>query len=326
MRVIIAGIAIWFLTSAFFVFVNGLTLWVLKKFSALRELDGAGWARLTALGLLLPPSLGIAFAIAGLTSATLCPAITARNYHLCMHLARHLCGHATAANVLKSRIVLWGTLAWCGLAGATLVLSSRRRRYIKRIEPSPKLRQAISQANLPKDLPVWETDGEIAAGLVGVVSPSIFISQDLVRRLPVRALTVILSHEYAHFSRRDHLCRLLLFATALIFAPIPFAVWLQREWRDASEKAADDFAASSEKSTSLLALTLKVVQSGWEIKSDEQLNRRVERLRRKQAGSFPKVYLSVGAVIFGLAFCLLVFHLPPLWLTLHCFAEALMLK
>ncbi|MCS7266170.1 MAG: hypothetical protein NZ805_15220 [Armatimonadetes bacterium] len=325
MRVILAGIALWFLASAFLIFAVGAFLWLLRKFSPLHKVEGAGWARLTAFGLLMPPSSGIAFAIAGLTSALLCPSTVTRNYHLCLHSARHFCGHTASSNVLRSQFALWSTLLWLGLASATLGLAVRRHRYIKRIEPSHKLRQAIAKANLPSNLPVWETNADIPVGLVGLISPSIFVSQDLVRRLPLSALTVVLRHEYAHLARRDHWVRFLLFAIALIFAPVPFTLWLQREWKSASEKAADEFAARDEKSASLLAFAFKVFQSIWIPKSQEQIANRVNRLKGKRRKNFGESLLF-AALICILAFCALVFYFPPLWLTLHCLAEALILK
>ncbi|MCS7187357.1 MAG: M56 family metallopeptidase [Armatimonadota bacterium] len=326
MRVILAGIALWFLVSAFLIFAVGAFLWLLRKFSPLRKVEGAGWARLTAFGLLLPPSSGIAFAIAGLTSALLCPSTVARNYHLCMHSARHFCGHSGAPNILRSQFVLWGALVWFGLASVALGLSTRRSRYIKRIEPSPKLCQAIANANLPRNLPVWETGNEIPAGLVGVFCPSIFVSKELVRRLPLSALTVILRHEYAHFVRRDHWLRFLIFVVALIFAPVPFAIWLQKEWRNASERAADDFAASNEKSASHLALALQSLQSVWVPKSAQQLSNRVEWLKGQKLKVAGETLVGAVTMVCSLAFCVLAFHLPSLWLTLHCLAEALVLK
>lgn len=328
MQVIFAGVALWFLVSAFLVFVVGLILWLLRKFSPLRKLDGASWARLTAFSLLLPPSSGIALTIVGLTSALLCPSTISRNYHLCMHSARHLCGHTATSNVLRSQFAMWGVLVWFGLVSATLGLAICRHRYIKRIEPSPKLRRAIANANLPSNLPVWETDVDISVGLVGVISPSIFVSQELVRRLPLSALTVVLRHEYAHLARCDHWIRFLLFVNALIFAPVPFAIWLQREWRNASEKAADELAISGEeKFASLLAFAFKTLQDIWIPKSAEQMANRVKRLKRQQIKNFWESSLSATATVCILAFCPFIFYLPPFWLTLHCLAEAaLMLK
>lgn len=325
-RIILAGIALWFSVSAFMIFAIGLTLWLLKKFSPLRKVDGASWARLTAIGLLLPPSSGIPLAIAGLTSAILCPSTAFRNYHLCVHSVRHLCGHAATTSVWRSQFVLWGALTWFGLTGATMVLLMRRRRYFKRIEPSPKLRQAIARANLPANLTVWETDGDVPAGLIGVFSPSIFVSRELVQRLPVKALTVVLRHEYAHFARRDHWLRFLLLATALIFAPVPFVVWLQKEWRDASEKAADNFAASDERAASLLSQAFEVIQGAWVPKSAEQLKRRVEMVKNRESLNTSESLFGAVAVVCGLAFCAFIVLSPSIWLTLHCFAEALILR
>ncbi|GEM_PF-1138880 len=326
MQVILAGIVLWFFVSAFLIFAAGVTLWLIKRFSPLGKVDGSNWARLTAFALLLPPSFGFTFTVASLTSAFLCPATSVRYYHLCEHSVKHFCGHAAATNVFGSQIAFWCTLVWFGLASAILMILMCRRLYIKRIEPSPKLRQAIANVNFPSNLPVWETGSDLPALLVGVVSPSIFVSQELIRRLPTSALEVVLLHEYAHLVRRDHWLRPLIFIVSLVFAPIPFAVWLQREWQDASEKAADDFATGNEKSAKLLIFALKVLQSIWIPMSAEQLANRVKRLKSQRAKNISENSLSSALIICGLSLCSLIFCFPSLWLTLHCFAEVLILK
>jgi len=325
MRLALVGFVLWLISSAFLVSLVGSILWLSRKFSPLREAEGSEWARLTALGLLAPSSFGIAFAIAALTSAILCPATSVRNYHLCFHLARHLCGHASATAIWKSHYLLLAASVWLGVTGATTVILSRRAKLVKRFRPSPKLKRAIALAQLPKNLPVWESDDEAPAGLVGVLSPSIFVSRKTVRRLPLSALTIILRHEYAHFARKDHWLRWLLFVIALIFAPIPFAVWLQREWRCACEMAADDLAASNSQSTRLLTNALSAVQ-GFTGLNNEQLQHRLERLKAKRTKSKHAIWVGVGAILAGLVLGVLTFSVPSIWLTFHCLAEALILR
>ncbi|MFN4178896.1 MAG: M56 family metallopeptidase [Armatimonadota bacterium] len=326
MRLILVSIVIWFLISASLIFLAGFALYMLRRFSPLREVEGADWARLTAFGLLLPPSLGIVFAVVGLTSALLCPKIAVCNYYLCVNSVRHFCFHATALSVQKSQFVLHGALAWFSLAGVISALLMRRRQYIKRIEPSPKLRQAIAHANLPPKLTVWETDSDITAGLVGVVSPSILVSKKLVKHLPVTALTSVLHHEYAHWFRRDHWVRFLLFVIALIFAPVPFVIWVQREWRDASEKAADDFAANADKNSRSLLSALRALHGLMATKLDESVKQRVERLKAQRTVNLKASPVCIAATLFVLALSSFLLCFPPIWLTLHCLAEALMLK
>lgn len=325
MRLVLVGFALWLISSAFLVSLVGSILWLSRKISPLRDAEGSEWARLTALGLLAPPSFGIALAIAGLTSAILCLATSVRNYQLCFHLARHLCGHASARAIWKSHSLLWLALVWLGLTGTTILVLSRREKLARRFRPSPKLKRAIALAQLPSDLPVWESDGEAPAGLIGVLSPSIFVSRQTVQRLPLSALTIVLRHEYAHFARKDHWLRWLLFIVALIFAPIPFVVWLQREWRCACEKAADDFAASDPQTAHLLANALNVVQNfaGF---SDGQLQHRIERLKAKRTKNGHAILIGVGSILAGLVLGVLAFSLPSIWLTFHCLAEALILR
>jgi len=325
MRLVLVGFVLWLISSALLVSIVGSILWLSRKFSPLRDAEGSEWARLTAFGLLAPPSFGIAFAIAGLTSAILCPATSVRNYHLCFHLAKHLCGHASATTIWKSHSLLLAALVWLGVTGATTVILSKRAKLVKRFRPSPKLKQAIALAQLPKNLPVWESDDEAPAGLVGVLSPSIFVSRKTVRHLPLSALTIILRHEYAHLARKDHWLRWLLFVIALIFAPIPFAVWLQREWRYACEMAADDFAASDSQLARLLTNALRAVQ-GLTGLNNEQLQHRIERLKAKRTKSKYAIWVGVGAILSGLVLGVFAFSVPSIWLTFHCLAEALILR
>ncbi len=324
MRLVLVGFALWLVSSAFLILLVGSILWLSRKVPPLRNADGSEWARLTALGLLAPPSFGIAFAIAGLTSAILCPSTSVRNYHLCFHLARHLCGHSSATTIWKSHSLLLAALVWLGVTGATTVILSRRAKLVKRFRPSPKLKQAIALAQIPKKLPVWESDDEAPAGLVGVLSPSIFVSRETVQRLPLSALTTVLRHEYAHFARKDHWLRWLLFVIALIFAPIPFAVWLQREWRCACEMAADDFAASNSQSARFLTNALSAVQGFTGL--NEQLQQRIERLKAKRTKSKHAIWVGVVAILSGLVLGVFAFSVPSIWLTFHCLAEALILK
>lgn len=326
MQLILAGITLWFWSSAFLIFIFGLVLWLVKKFPPLSQFDGAIWAKLTALGLLLPPSFGVFFAISGLTSALNCPATNLQDFRLCSHSILHFCSHSKTANIEKSQFAFWGVLVWCSLVSATFPLLTFRRRPVKRIEPSPKLQQAIAKANLPSNLAVWETDDEYPAGLVGIISPSIFVSQSLIQKLPLSALTAVLRHEYAHFVRRDHFLRLIIFATALIFAPIPFALWLQKEWRNASERASDDFAANNRSSARHLSVALKSLQRFWVSKSPEQLGVRVRRLNSRRRKNAKESLLSAVSFILGLSFCIFVVSLPFFRLTVHCFAEALILR
>lgn len=326
MRLIFAGIVLWFSATAFLILLFGAVLWLLRRFSSLKRIESADWARWTAYGLLVPPGLGFAFAVAGVVSAVLCLAVSNSNCHYCMHRSKHLCCHSTTSAVRNSHMLLWVTVAWLGLTGSTGLLALRRSRLTNYSQPSPKLRRAIVLARLPSRISVWETESDAPAGLVGVISPSIFVSRKLVLNLSVHELAAVLKHEYAHFLRRDHWFRLLFFVTALLFAPVPFAIWLQREWRCACEKAADDFAAVDEKSAKCLSIALQTVQGFGSVKSDDEILHRIKRLgTKRRSGSF-KNWGFAGAMALSLVSASIFFLVQPLWLTFHCFAEALMLR
>lgn len=322
MKLVLVAITLWFLSSALLLWVVGTILWLTMKFPKVRDINGAKRARLMAVSLLAPPSLGIALTVAGLTSASLCPYISAR--HLCFHLASHLCAHSTVATVWKIQFLLWGTGVWIAVAGTAIALLWRRGKAIKFSPPSAKLRRAIVLAKLPKDIPVWETERDVSSGLIGVMSPSIFVSRQLVRNLSVPTLSVVLRHEYAHFVRRDHLFRPLLFLVAFIFSPIPFTIWLHREWRCACEEAADEAVALNGKSAKFLSTALRTVKRLSGLK-DEQLERRIESAVRFKPFNSRASLVSATAIIFGLVSGLIALNIPAIWLTFHCLAEALMI-
>ncbi|MGQ9462273.1 MAG: M56 family metallopeptidase [Candidatus Fervidibacter sp.] len=322
MKLALAAITLWFLSSALLILVVGTILWLTMKFPKVRDINSAERARLMAVSLLAPPSLGIALTVAGLTSASLCPYISAR--HLCLHSASHLCAHSTAMTVWKIQFLPWGIGVWIAAVGTAIVLLWRRKKAIKFSPPSAKLKRAIVLAKLPKDIPVWETEGDVSAGLIGVVSPSIFVSRQLVRDLSVPTLSAALQHEYAHFVRRDHLFRFLLFLVAFIFSPIPFTIWLHWEWQCACEEAADEAVKLNGKSAKFLSTALRTVKrlSGLE---DEQLERRIGSAGRLKPFNSWASLVSATAMLFGLASGLIALHIPAIWLTLHCLAEALMI-
>lgn len=325
MKLALVGIVLWFFESAFLISLFGGILWFLRKFSPLKEAESSGWTKLTALSLLVPPALGVVLATMSLRSALLCPLTSVRTRHSCLHAARHWCGHASAAAMRGSYFLLWVASVWLGLGSAVILLLARRTTAIKKFMPSPKLKRAITIAQLPSNLPVWESDSEATAGLVGFASPFIFVSRRTVQLLPTSALAAILRHEYAHYARRDHWLRWLIFSVALIFAPVPFVIWLQREWRLACEKAADDLAASNDEFARLLTSALMAVKD-LEGFGDEQLQRRIERLKFKRLGGDRVNLIGACAIFAGLALGIFVFYTPSIWLSCHCFAEALMLR
>lgn len=79
--------------------------------------------------------------------------------------------------------------------------------------------------------------------LVGVTRPQLFVAEQVLGALAGSELRAAIEHEAGHLHSRDNLKRALLAACgdALFFSP--FVRSLVRAWRQASEEAADEYAA-----------------------------------------------------------------------------------
>ncbi len=325
----LAGLVLWFLLSALLLGMTGGILWTLRQLTPLRQWDGAKWARWTALALLLPLLWASGLTAAGLLSVSECPDVSSVWLHGCLHSIRHWCGHASESAYRESLWLLWGILGWLSIASALWFLAMRRQPQLRRLPPSTKLRRALKQASVPASLPVWEAVSDAPAGLVGVWRPFLFVAQWMVQRLSLPALCAVLRHECAHWHRRDHWLRWLFFGIALLFALVPFVHWLHREWRQAAEEAADDWASTDEQTAHALAQALttarqEAVAVGVGFGS-EQLERRIQRLKKRRHHAVKEdPWWTALVFVGGLVVTALTFFLPPLWLTLHCFAEALL--
>ena len=370
MRWLLAWLFLWWLTSAGLLLLMGIVLWLLRRFSALRRWDGAVWANATAMALLCPLVIGAIVATNATLSVKGCdlPSLSLRSssairhpspFALCSHAIRHWCGHASSAARRDVWAMFWVIWGWLGIAGSGWLLVEGRRRSLAMFAPSAKLRRAGKLAGVPDWLPLREAVTEAPAGLVGFCRPFIFVARWFVQATSLPSLCAVLRHELAHWHRRDHLLRRLLFAVAIGFGCVPLVAWLHREWRDASEEAADDWAATDAFTALALAQALQMVQrhgqigratdrqvgrsAGGQVGIDEgKLSRRIERLKGRQMGraagerdegrgagdgDLNRRKLALCSLGIGIGFSLFVplSLTPPLWLTLHCLAETLLL-
>ncbi len=221
-----------------------------------------------------------------------------------------------------------GVFAWLVSIGVLCKLLAKRQPTLRRLTPSSKLRRAMAKAAIPNSLTIWEAETDAPAGLVGLRRPFIFVSRWLVRQLSLPALTTVLRHEYAHWQRQDHWLRSLLFVVSLTFSFVPFVLWLQREWRQASEEAADDWAAPNETTALALAQALSTVRQqtaplGLGL-DNGHLERRIARLQQRRSANTTANWLGGVALLSGLAVATLFSLAPPLWSSLHCLAETLL--
>lgn len=365
MRWLLAWLFLWWLTSAGLLLLTGILLWLLRHFSALRRWEGAAWANVAAMALLCPLVIGAIVATGATLSVKGCDLPTSSPvphpsslFFLCPHTVRHWCGHASSAARRDVWAMFWVIWGWLGIAGSGWLLVEGRRRSFMVFAPSAKLKRAGKLAGIPEKLPLREAVTEAPAGLIGFRRPFIFVARWFVQRASLPSLCAVLRHELGHWHRRDHFLRRLLFAVAIGFGCVPLVAWLHREWRDASEEAADDWAATDLSTALALAQALQMVQHGQMGGSDSQwggkladermgmdggkLSRRIERLKGRQRGNSTaerderrrmgdgdlnrrRLALCPLGMVIGFSLFVPLSLTPSLWLTLHCLAETLLL-
>jgi Zn-dependent protease with chaperone function len=79
--------------------------------------------------------------------------------------------------------------------------------------------------------------------VVGVISPRVFIADQIFETLDADEIAAVIEHEIGHTSAHHNLKRLLMqLASDILVAPV--GRFLDRAWSEAAEEAADDFAAA----------------------------------------------------------------------------------
>ena len=140
-------------------------------------------------------------------------------------------------------LALWrGVVAW--VATSALVNDWLRGAEPVRVDQIP-----IPAYRLRHQFPV--------VAIVGVIRPKLFIADHLYQSLTRRELAAAIAHESGHLAARDNLKRALLRACRDALAIIPSGARLDRAWAEASEVAADEYAARGGANVALdLASTL----------------------------------------------------------------------
>jgi Zn-dependent protease with chaperone function len=94
--------------------------------------------------------------------------------------------------------------------------------------------------------------------VVGIMRPRLFIADHVLRALSRDELVAAIAHECGHLAARDNLKRSLIRASRAALLIIPCGRSLDRAWAEASESAADEYAAE-ESATVALNLASAVV-------------------------------------------------------------------
>lgn len=79
--------------------------------------------------------------------------------------------------------------------------------------------------------------------VVGVIRPRLFIASNVLDALSSEELKAAVAHEVGHLTARDNLKRWLIRACRDVLVIVPTGRALDRSWREATEAAADEYAA-----------------------------------------------------------------------------------
>lgn len=150
---------------------------------------------------------------------------------------------------------------------------------------------------------------------VGLLSPRIFLAEELAQRLTLPELVAVIAHEAAHVARRDPLRLFLLRLLACTLFWIPALRKLEQDAQDEAEVLADDVAARHrplELASAMLALAawregrhVPALSVGFQ--RDELLDRRIRRLAGEDA--------AVRSHVTGRSLVAAAFALGVVWTT-----------
>jgi len=167
-------------------------------------------------------------------------------------------------------------------------------------------------------LPTYKLDHRFPVfAVVGVLRPRLFIAKQLLETLDQSELSAVATHELGHISAWDNLKRLMMqLCSDMLVAPIGRS--LDRDWSEASESAADEFAATHGDRSTALNLAAALIKIARMIPQEpiqqmpavsfvyelmgETLSSRVRRLLQLAEQDD----LETGASIFGIVPALLL--------------------
>ncbi len=102
------------------------------------------------------------------------------------------------------------------------------------------------------NIPAYEIEHRFPLiAVVGSVRPRLFIAKQVLQTLSSDELCAALEHEAGHIMARDNLKRGLMRACRDVLMIVPFGQRMDRAWVDASEAAADEYAARGRRKTGL---------------------------------------------------------------------------
>jgi Zn-dependent protease with chaperone function len=151
-----------------------------------------------------------------------------------------------------------GLAFWRGLR-SWLATRSLLRKWLAAATPLQLSGIDVPTFRLPHSFPI--------IAVVGSLRPRLFIADHVLASLTAEELTAAIAHEGGHLAAHDNFKRSLMRASRAALLIIPCGRSLDRSWAEASESAADEFAAR-ESSTVALNLASALVRVARMIPSE----------------------------------------------------------
>ena len=155
-------------------------------------------------------------------------------------------------------VVSWklGALATLSAIGVGLAISRGLRswlatRSLLKTWLASSTRMELESIKIPTFVLKQHTFTIIAVG--GAISPRLFIANHVLESLSEEELAATIAHEYGHLAAGDNFKRSVMRVSRAALLLIPCGRSLDRSWSEASESAADEYAAQQ---SSLVALNL----------------------------------------------------------------------
>ena len=150
---------------------------------------------------------------------------------------------------------------WCGLR-SWQATRSLLKKWLRDATPVELDSVDVPAFRLPHSFPI--------IAVVGTLRPRLFIAEHVLRSLSRDELVAAIAHEYGHMAAHDNLKRSLLRASRAALLIIPCGRSLDRAWGQASEAAADEYAAQ-QSSRVALNLASALVRIARLIPTDERV-------------------------------------------------------
>ena len=181
--------------------------------------------------------------------------------------------------------------------------------------------------------------------IIGVLRPRLFIAQQVLSILSADEIAAAIAHENGHIDERDNLKRGVMRACRDALLIIPTGRWLDRDWAEAAEEAADEYAAQRgygvalDLASALVKIARNIpkgarptMPAGVFLMGDDETNGIKGRVRRlvelAQAGLQPQARrrslgnsLIWGAITFSLIVAASFFHIQSILITVHGLIE-----